>query len=252
MARWMVDGVVGGGVPGNDQGLVRGLNAFETLRTYGRVPFRLAEHIERLTHSAGALAIPMPAREVVEREIAAVIDGQDLWVRYLLTGGGHRVVESGPLDLAGVGRPVSVATITWEPSPWLPGSVKHSSRAGWETAAREQGVDEVIFVDRNGRILEAGRSNVFAVVDGALWTPPADGRILAGVTRAAMIEAAREAGLNLRIEELPGAIHFDELYVSSTMKELAPAVIDGVIRRGPVGEALHAAFRRIVARECGR
>ena len=139
------------------------------------------------------------------------------------------------------------------PLPWLPGSVKHGSRAGWVLAARAAGVDEVVFVNPEGNILEANRSNVFAVVGGVLSTPPNDGAKLEGVTRGALIEAARRAGLPFEESHLALEEGFDELYLSSTLKELAPVEeIDGrKVGGGPVGSALLEAFRELVVRECG-
>ena len=158
-----------------------------------------------------------------------------------------------PLDRARPGAPVTVARIPWTPTPGLPGSVKHGSRAGWVLASRALGVTEVLLVHA-GRILEANRSNVFAARAGALLTPPADGDCLRGVTRGALIEAGRAAGIQIVEAPLDAAGPFDELYLSSTLKELAPVVaIDGVEGPGggPIGARLLAAFRSLVRREIG-
>ena len=251
MGRLLVNGIEDAGIPANDPGLVRGLTVFETMRTYGRVPFRLEQHLDRLEASAETTGIAMPPRSALRAEILAALDDDDQWVRCLLTAGGNRVIETGDIDASRIGRPVSVAFVDWEPTPWLPGSVKHTSRAAWQLAARERGVDEVIFVSTDGGLLEANRSNVVAVVDGTVCTSEADGRILAGVTRSTMLEAAGNAGLPVRVGHLPADTDFDELYLSSTMKELAPTVLGGRTLRGPVGARLLQAFRDLVLAECG-
>ena len=56
-------------------------------------------------------------------------------------------------------------------------------------------------------MLEASRANIFAVDRELLITPPADGRILPGVARAAAIDSARALGIDVREERLP----FDRL-----------------------------------------
>ena len=94
-------------------------------------------------------------------------------------------------------------------------------------------------------------ANVFVVRQGVILTPPDDGRILRGVTRAALLDAARAEGLAIR-EEAVRAGPCDEFYVASTLKELAPVVrLDGrpVAGAGPAGAALAAAFDRLRARE---
>ena len=69
-----------------------------------------------------------------------------------------------------------------------------------------------------------------------------------------MIDAAREAELEIVESSVHPAMSIDELYVSSTLKEFAPVVrIDerDAPGAGPVGQRLYAAFRGLVARECG-
>ena len=52
--------------------------------------------------------------------------------------------------------------------------------------------EHLLIVDANGDVLETDRANVFAVVGGVLHTPPLDGRLLPGVTRAAVLRLAAE------------------------------------------------------------
>jgi D-alanine transaminase len=139
------------------------------------------------------------------------------------------------------------------PSPWLPGSVKHCSRAAWGLAARQLGVDEVLLTRGDGEVLEANRSNVLAVRGGALLCVPMDGDKLEGVTQGALLDAARAEGIPVREDRFYSSDSFDELYVCSTLKELAPvARLDGrPIGGGPVGRRLHQAFRRLVLKETG-
>jgi branched-chain amino acid aminotransferase len=249
--RVWVDGLQDGGIPGDDPGLLLGLTVFETLRTYGGVPFRLDRHLDRLAASAQELDIALPPRDVMAQEIGSKIDCEAR-VRYTCTAGGHRVVDVEPIDESQVGADKRVARVRWDPSPWLPGAVKHGSRAAWQVAARRLGVDEVVLVDSQGHLLEASRSNVFAVLDGVLVTPPLDGRFLSGVTRGALLEAADRAGIGVRQAALPSDGPFQELYLSSTLKHLAPVTgLDGQPGPGggPVGAALLAAFHDLIRRE---
>jgi len=65
------------------------------------------------------------------------------------------------------------------------------------------GPASALLVEPDGCVLETTRANVFALADdGVLRTPPADGSILPGVTRAAAIELARELGAAVREEPL--------------------------------------------------
>jgi branched-chain amino acid aminotransferase len=251
----LVNGRVDQGIPGDDQGFTRGLSVFETMRSYGHSVFRLEPHLNRLRESALALGIePDESVECLRREILHVAgNATNLCIRVSLTGSGNRVLHASSIQRERVGATVSVATVRMEPFPWLPGAVKHASRAAWVLAARAKGVDEVLFLDRKRNILEANRSNVFAVVDGKIRTPPCDGTNLEGVTRGALIEAARSNDLAIAISPLPLESDFSELYLSSTLKELAPVgTLDGEsVGAGEIGGELLRGFHRIVSEECG-
>jgi branched-chain amino acid aminotransferase len=64
-----------------------------------------------------------------------------------------------------------------------------------------RGHDQVLFLDaaEHKWVEELGGMNLFfAFEDGSLLTPPLSGTILPGITRASLIELAREEGLNAR------------------------------------------------------
>jgi branched-chain amino acid aminotransferase len=234
-----------------DPALLFGVGVFETIRTYGQRPFRLAAHLERLQHSAAAIGIPLDLVQVAE-EIQSQL-AQNVSIRYTLTGGGARILHRRPIDPDAMGRARTVALMEWIPALGLPGTVKHTSRAPWLLTAQALGVDEVLLCEPGGLLLEANRSNVFAVVDGRLTTPPLDGNQLAGVTRGALLEAATQAGIEVVEAPLPNWAPFEAFYLSSTLKELAPVSAIGEDRlptTHPLGLQLHEAFRKLVAAEC--
>jgi branched-chain amino acid aminotransferase len=257
--RWVKDGVIvpleGYTVSGRDPGLLVGMSVFETMRTYAGRVFRLGAHLARLQGSAQALGVPWLGAEAVAREVAVATEGlpAELGVRVTLTAGGTRLIQATPLDHGLVERPLRVVTRVWEPPVWLNGRVKHASRAASEVARTDAHVDEVFWVGLDGMVTEATRSSVFAVIDGVLITPPDDGRILSGVTRAALLDAAAVIGLETAERGFAVDAPFTELYASSTLKELSAVIeLDGrpLPGAGPVGRAVVLAFRALVAREC--
>lgn len=239
-------------ISADDPGLLLGLTAFETVRCYNGVPFRLEAHLDRLEASVAAMGMPALNRSAVREEMRSAC--RDDWrVRYTITAGGAHILDGAPVDPSRMGAPVTAACIGWAHPPGLPGSVKHGSRAGWMLTAEQMGVTEVILVGADSEVLEANRSTVFAVVDSEIVTPALDGRILAGVTRGALLDAARGIGLPCREGRLDARGPFQELYLASTLKELAPvSSLDGQEGPGggPVGERLYEAFRDLVASEC--
>lgn len=231
-----------------DPALMTGAAVFETLRTYAGRLFRPELHLDRLAASAAACAIPMDL-DRLRAEIGAAPGPGEWKLNLLATASGHRVVRWAPLEHERIGAGVRVATRARLDDPWLPPWVKHTNRLGWTLATRAAGVDELLW-EEGGAWTEATRSNLFVVRDGVLRTPPADGRILPGVTRGGLLEAAAAAGLPVREERVPVG-PCEELWLASTLKELAPVVeLDGGPGPGggPVGEGLRAAFRAHVAR----
>jgi para-aminobenzoate synthetase / 4-amino-4-deoxychorismate lyase len=84
--------------------------------------------------------------------------------------------------------------------------------------------EHLLIMDANGQVLETDKANVFAVTGGVLRTPPADGRILPGVTRDAIVAAARDAGMRcstspLSIGELRAA---SEVFVCNSVYGVLP------------------------------
>jgi len=81
-----------------------------------------------------------------------------------------------------------------------------------------------LLVDTDGLVLEAAHANVWIVEGKALITPPADGRILPGVTRGALLRAessAREEPIDL--ERLCAA---DEVFLTSAISGRRPARLE--------------------------
>lgn len=121
-----------------------------------------------------------------------------------------------------------------------------------QQAARDAGADESIFV-HDGVAIEGAHANFWAVLDGTVVTHPTTNRILPGITRATVLDLARERGHAVRerpiqVEELPGAA---ELFLTGTTTEIRPIteldgepVADG--SPGPVSRELFTAYRERV------
>jgi para-aminobenzoate synthetase/4-amino-4-deoxychorismate lyase len=95
-----------------------------------------------------------------------------------------------------------------------------AARAG--LAAGEQ----LLLTDETGELLETDRGNVGAVIDGVLLTPPADGRLLPGTTRSAVMRAAHAAAIKvgqkpLTLDQLAAAT---EVFVTNAVAALAAAL----------------------------
>ncbi|MGA3121257.1 MAG: aminotransferase class IV [Polyangiaceae bacterium] len=104
--------------------------------------------------------------------------------------------------------------------------------------ARTYGYDEVVLLDREGRVAEAPTANVFAVIGRVLVSPPTE-RVLSGVTRASILDIARTEGIEVREahmtpDELTNA---DEAFLTATSLPVqAIGSVDGqAMRAGAPG-----------------
>ncbi len=118
--------------------------------------------------------------------------------------------------------------------------------------ALENGFDEIVLLDHEGKVAEAPTANVMTVIGGTLVTPPL-GAILDGITRDTLLKLADEEGIisverALSYEELVSA---DEAFLTATSYLVAPiASFDEHVLSaapGPVTTKLRARFTRLIA-----
>jgi len=147
------------------------------------------------------------------------------------------------------------------PAEVLDPALKTTSRLASVLArreARERGGFEAILVDASGCLTEGTSSNLFLVGGGRLRTPRIRDGSLPGITREAVIELARAAGIPVAEERLPAdrLPEADEAFLTNTSWEVLPVVsVDGRTigagSPGPVTRVLLARYRALMRRECG-
>jgi para-aminobenzoate synthetase / 4-amino-4-deoxychorismate lyase len=115
--------------------------------------------------------------------------------------------------------------------------------------------DVPLLMDRDGCLLEAAWGNLWLREGDRLITPPADGRLLPGVTRAALIELAPALGLTVAEEpvSLARAVEASEVFLTSALRlavtgtvtsHLEPGSGSVPTSPGPVLERIREALRR--------
>jgi branched-chain amino acid aminotransferase len=263
-----------------DNGFTFGDSVYETLRTYGGRPFHLDRHLDRLRQSAERLAIaPPPADAEMEArldDLLARAGNAESYIRIIVSRGvgdisyhfdrvvGPTVVmvvkpyEPLPERCYGEGIDVIISAVRRNHPLALDPAIKSCNLLNNILAVREaqaRGALEPILLNQDGEVAEGAGSNVFLVTHGALRTPPLEAGILAGITRAVILELGRELGLRVREETLrvPDLMGADEVFLTSTLKEAAPVrAIDGTPvgsgRPGPVTLKVLHAFREYALR----
>jgi para-aminobenzoate synthetase/4-amino-4-deoxychorismate lyase len=228
----------------------RGL--FETLQVADGKPVRLVAHLDRLAGSTEELfgqGLPAGPEEAIARAARPLALGRirvdllpqtDTSLRFKIVAEPtdpatfFPTKENGP-DLRTIHQPEWAGAHKWADRDWL------------ETVEAELGETVPLILDGD-EVLEAGRANVFLVEDGALATPPADGRILPGTARVTTLALAADLGVRaterrLRLADLQAA---DDLFLTSSLRGIRPVrSLDGVPLgpTDPVVERLASALR---------
>jgi branched-chain amino acid aminotransferase len=249
-----------------DRGFMYGDAVFETLRAYGGDVFRWDDHAERLEGSAAAISLDhgLSDDDLKRRvdETLAANDLDDAYVKLSVTRGVQPgkltpspdvdptvVVQVKALPRGGVGSdpiwdgPATLQTVKTRriPDAALPSRAKTHNYLNGILARLELRVsdaDEAVMLDGDGHLAEGATSNLFFVDEEALCTPSLDGPVLPGITRAAVLDIARDEGIPVREgaftpDDLRGA---REAFVTNTTWEVRPvATVDGIdVGGGPV------------------
>lgn len=260
-----------------DRGFLYGDSVFETLRTYGKRPFALQEHVDRLEKSAERVLIQMPVSAAqISAEIARAVEEAEFpesYVRVMLTRGQGalgldpraavkplRVLIVAPLSpppLKDYEQGISV--ITFQTSRVQDDTPAAGAKVGnylvavlANRQAAESGAKEALISNVAGEVVEGATSNVFWFEGGKLWTPPLSAGILAGITRHHILRAAGNLkwAVEMRVPKVRELVESDGVFISSSLREMLPVVsIDGAqVTSGRVPERttqLHAEFRRL-------
>jgi branched-chain amino acid aminotransferase len=122
--------------------------------------------------------------------------------------------------------------------------------------AKDHGATDCLMCNTDGFVTEASTSNVFARIDGVWCTPPLTAGILAGVTRAMLLEFLPECGERVAERDLRPADlqRADEIFLSSTLRDIAPVThLDGrALHGGGLGTRAPSLLERFRLRTARR
>jgi 4-amino-4-deoxychorismate lyase len=210
-----------------DRGLEFGDGLFETIAVVDARPRLLERHLARLAEGCARLGIEAPAAGALAGELAAAarVPGTGLLKLIVTRGAGGTGYAADPAArpcrwlAAWPARPrpeayardgvaVRLLATRLAEQPLLAG-LKHLNRLEQVLARRELGADpavqEGLLQDVRGRLVCGTMTNVFAVIDHRLVTPSLERAGVAGVMRAALLDAWRSAGTAVEVRDLEPA-----------------------------------------------
>ncbi len=231
-----------------DRGFIFGDGIYEVIPVYGGCLFRLDEHLQRLDDNLAEVRIKQPLKREQWREVLNEIvarnqeaHGAEQSVYLQVTRGvaerDHGFPDSHveptlfimssplkplPADTAEKG----VAAITHEDIRWKNCHIKSTSLLGnilLRQYAYDEHAAEAILI-RDGEVTEGAASNLFAIIDGVLITPPKGPLLLPGITRDLILELAQQHQIAaceafITPAQLKGA---EEIWLTSSTKEILP------------------------------
>ena len=251
-------------------GLHYGTGVFEGERAYdtahGPAIFRHEDHLKRLLMSAELYYMPVPySLEELRRATHELVAANDLRQCYIrpIVFRGYGQMGLNPLD-----APVEVAIACWpwgaylgeesklqgiraKVSSWRRIShdslIPHAKASGQylnsvlaKIESLKAGYQEAILLDPQGFVCEGSGENVYIVSNGRVITPPQTACILDGISRASILQIARDLGIEVIERDIARAELYmaDEMFLSGTAAELVPVreIDDHMVGPGHAGE----------------
>jgi branched-chain amino acid aminotransferase len=263
-------------------GLHYGTGVFEGMRSYptadGPAVFRLEAHLDRFFTSAALYELEIPySRDALAEAALEVVRANRLEAAYLRP---IAFFDAATLSVWTKECPVTVAIAAFPTGAYLVGGPENGVRVtvssirkfdnaaipAWGKAcgqyinsvravqeAQRKGFDEALLLNSRGEVSEGSGENLFVVKNGSLVTNDADASILMGITRASILELARDLSIPARVapisvEDVLGA---EELFFSGTAVEVTPIrevdghpIGDG--KPGPITRRIQQTFNEVV------
>jgi branched-chain amino acid aminotransferase len=235
---WLDDTLYPAGAPvpaaGLLQSLIHSRGVYETIKVDGGALRHFDAHCRRLRDGCDRLGLVTPEHDTLTSAAAAVLQANalhDARLRINVTGTGPccsvliTAKSLNPLPSA-----QSLHTVRWRRNEHSPlAGIKYTACPENDLAleaARAAGADEALFLNTRGEVCEGAYSNVFAVIRGAVITPPAEAGCLPGIMRAQVLDLCQHHSIPakvrpLRPEELTSP-ECTELFVTSSIRGVMP------------------------------
>jgi D-alanine transaminase len=247
-----------------DRGFLFGDGVYEVIPAYFGQLFRLEDHLERLDNSLKSIRLQNPHSHEQWRNLLTPLlkKGLDQSVYLQVTRGvapkrdhafPQHVVPTVFAMVSGI-APHSdpdngVKGLSMEDSRWKLCHTKAITLLA-NVLLRQSAVDKgcaeaILFKD--GYLTEGAASNVFAVIDGVLMTPPKSPAILPGITRDVILEIARKNNIPCSEQAIPmdELRKASEIWITSSTREIIPIVEldDEKIADGKPGELWKSLYK---------
>ena len=232
-----------------NHGLHYGSCVFEGLRVYGEKIYKLEKHTDRLFFSAQRMGIDVPySKDEINRAHEETMKKMNIkygYVRPVIWRGSEMMAISAQKNKINVAvatwewpsyfskedrlKGISLQTAVWKRPP--PDCIPTDTKAAGlymictlsKHEAEKNGYTDALMLDYKGRVSESTGSNIFLVINGEIHTPVPD-CFLNGITRQAVIEIAKNEGINVIERDIyPNEISkAEEIFLTGSAVEVTP------------------------------
>ncbi len=260
-----------------DGGLLYGMGLFETMRSYNGVVFALKDHLDRLFFSAQSLSIKTYDKKFITDAIYKTLKDNkltDARLRLTLTGG--------PMSEPDQQRRPTLLITAAKIQPYPPQYYKNGVLVvlcpfrqntaeptyGHKTIsylprmlalnlAHQKRAAEALWFTVDNRLAEGCISNVFLVKDSALYTPPIETPVLAGIARKTVCQIALKNSIKLIEKDLTidDVLSADEIFLTNVIMQVMPIIkvekhTVGRGKVGPIAKKLQKDVDELIKNEC--
>ncbi|MFO0945100.1 MAG: aminotransferase class IV [Planctomycetota bacterium] len=229
-----------------DHGLLYGLGAFETTRTFDGVPWLWESHLKRMALACKILGISstslaIPTADQV-RDFVRSLGEADVVVRWSVTGGsGERAGCSWIITRALPESTESCRLVTSSHriSTRDPFANHKTLNYGVRRLAFEEssrlGANDALLLDHEENVLETSTSNLFVRHSRGWATPALSGGVLAGTVRELLLSHGEPPSIQASVLPFSALADAREVFVTNSVRGVTPVTaIDD--HRFPVGE----------------
>jgi aminodeoxychorismate lyase len=260
-------------IPVNDRGFTYGDGLFETMRVVNGKPFRMAQHLERMTRGADFLRIKPPfTPKKLEKFAGQLIEQNqmsDAILRVTLTRGpGKRGYTPDKASQPSIVMTLHAAPSLENPVGWslvtssfrIPtadplSSFKTTSKILHVMArieAAEKGADEALLINTNGEVAETASGNLFWIYQDEICTVPTGRGVLPGITRAIVLEICQTLGLqtNRRVIKSEALRNSTGIFVTQSALGIVPiSMFDGEpVASSPLVDQISGAYNEMLVK----
>ncbi len=264
-------------ISSGDRGFLYGDSIYETLRSYNRKPYKLAEHLERMRHSAKQLRISFEYTNIdIGDWINKLIEkncSQDAYIRITLsrgTGGGRLQMDDNlepttliqvkpftPYEKKLYDKGMSLIVSDYKRSTSCPISRHKSTNLLQSILLKEEAnnksAHDSIILNTDGDVAECVVSNIFMASRGSVITPSLDTNILPGITRSTVLDICRFTDIPISEEcfAIEKLINAEEVFITNSLMEIMPVskIDDSMIGKaipGRLTQQLMNAYKRLI------